>query len=115
MRVGIDLVLISRFENKQKSFFEKNFTNSEIEYASSKQNKAQTYAGMFACKEAFLKAIKKGIFNGIGLAEIEILHNNDGSPKLVLSKKIKKENKIKKCAISISHDGDFAVAICQIN
>lgn len=115
MRIGIDLILISRFEKKSVSFLSKNFTQNEIDYASKKPNPAQTYAGLFACKEAFLKAVSVGVFNGISLGEIEILHTQNGAPFLNLSKKIKKQFNIKKSSISISHEGENAIAICMIN
>lgn len=114
MRVGIDTILISRFEKKQKSFMQKTFTISEQEYAKTRKNLAETYAGIFACKEAFLKACEVGVLNGIKLTDIEVLHNENGAPYLNVSNQIKKQFKIKNIFVSISHDGDNATAVCVL-
>lgn len=115
MRVGIDLVKISRFKNKSDSFFEKYFTNAEITYAKTRKNFYESIAGIFACKEAFLKAIGVGVFKGIALKEVEVLHEEGGAPILSLSGKVKKQYKIKSTSVSISHEGTLSAAICAVN
>ena len=115
MRVGIDTILIKRFEKKSKNFIDKTFTFSEQEYVKTRKNLAESYAGLFACKEAFLKACEVGVLNGISLLDIEILHAKTGAPYLNISKQIRKTFKIKNVCVSLSHDGDNAVAICVLN
>ena len=115
MRVGIDLVKANRFKNKSESFFEKYFTQAEVQYSKTRKNFEESIAGIFACKEAFLKAIGIGVFKGITLKEVQVLHENNGAPFLTISQKVKKQYKIKNCAVSISHDNGYCVAICTIN
>jgi len=71
------------------------FTPKELSYAASKDNPRQTLAGIFAAKEAILKA-SNFVRN---LNEIEILPNQNGRPT---------------CAshnLSISHSADYVIAI----
>ena len=130
MRVGTDLVLIERFkdfaENTRK--LGRILTASEIEYVATKRGKnpvnakknppeVNTIAGLYASKEAVLKALGIGVNNGVGFKDVEILHDDYGAPYVVLYRNAKKwfENlKMKEIAINITHDGDFAHAICII-
>ena len=110
---GIDLVLINRFKNliNNKRFLEDNFNNSEIDYIN-KHNSLDTIAGIYAAKEAFLKALKKGI-NNYSLKDIEILHDNNNCPYINLHNNLKKDFNINNISISISHDGDYAIAMVK--
>ena len=115
MKAGIDTVLISRFENKQKKFIDNTFTTNEQEYVRTRKNMAETYAGLYACKESFLKALEVGVLNGISLTDLEVLHFESGAPYLNIPNEIRKKFKIKKVAVSISHDGEYASAVCVLN
>lgn len=88
------------------------FSKEEIEYAESKANPAMHYAAAFAAKEAVAKATGWGIA-GIGLNSL-FVRRTDSAPELVfnadLNKKLKKI-KIKKALLSISHEGNMAVAM----
>ncbi len=96
-KIGTDIVKISRMEKsiKNESFLRRVFTEKEIEYC----RKAENYAGIFAAKEAYFKAIGTGIT--APMTSIEILHNDRGKPYL---------NGILNCDVSVSHDGDYAIA-----
>lgn len=96
-KIGTDIVKISRMEKsiKNESFLRRVFTEKEIEYCKGTEN----YAGIFAAKEAYFKAIGTGIT--APMTSIEILHNDRGKPYL---------NGISNCDVSISHDGDYAIA-----
>ena len=113
--IGIDLIRCSRFEKKSSTFFKKYFTENEISYAKTRKNFKESIAGIFAAKEAFFKAIGIGLLNGFKMTDVEILHEEGGRPILKIKKELAKKFKIKKTSISISHDGDFAIAICEIN
>lgn len=117
--IGCDVVQISRFEKLagNDSFLKKYFTKTEIEYLCSKQNKTQTLAGLYACKEAVLKVLKIGIGGEIRLSNIEISHGKNGEPKLEFTPELNHYLSSQNCShidISISHDGDYAFAVCQI-
>ena len=110
--IGCDIVKINRFDLlcEDHVFLEKYFTAGEQEYVASKLKKSQTLAGIFACKEAVLKALKLGIGSRIRLKDVEILHDENGAPTVNVKGM---ENKI--FEVSISHDGDYAMAVCLIS
>lgn len=117
MKVGIDYVSSERFKKliKNKNFLEKNFTKGEIEYFLSKPKQKESLAGLFAAKEAFLKALQIGVFNGISLNELEVTHNQNGAPELKIKPETKKKFNINEISISVSHDNNAVVAICVLN
>ena len=96
-KIGTDIVKISRIEKsiKSPSFLNKVFSEEERAYC----KKAENFAGLFAAKEAYLKAVETGI--KLPLSDVEILHNENGKPYI---------NGVQNCDLSISHDGDYAVA-----
>lgn len=106
MSTGIDIVLINRFANINDAFLNKYFTNLEREYIN---NHINTLAGIFAAKEAIIKAIGMGIGN-ISLKNIEINHDELGKPFVRLYNELNQYNSTD-FAISISHDGEYAIAI----
>ncbi len=101
---GIDITLISRMEKsiEKDAFLRKVFTEAERAYIAGKKNRAQTAAGMFCAKEAFMKACGVGL-GSIALQTIEILHTEKGAPYI----QYKTDQKIH---LSISHMGDIAIA-----
>ena len=111
---GIDLVDINRFKNSinDDTFLNKVFNEKEIEYIK-KHESLDTIAGIFAAKEAMLKAIKKGI-NNYSLKDIEISHDDNNAPFIILHNNIKSDYDIDNISLSISHDKDYAIAIVSI-
>lgn len=103
--IGIDIVEIRRFSFKKNII--KIFTKEELDYASSKANYCQSLAGIFAAKEAALKAYGLKI-SSIIRKKIEIRHINNIPILYIDSVKTN-------ASISISHDGDYAVAVCQMS
>tara|TARA_Y100001936_G_scaffold70711_1_gene69837 strand:- start:1834 stop:2178 length:345 start_codon:yes stop_codon:yes gene_type:complete len=103
--IGIDIVDIDRFRKKEygknKIFYEKIFSKSEIKYCLSFKNKSEHFAGKFAIKEA----VKKSIKEKISFTEIVTSHNNS-KPKIILKKKLNY-----RFLVSISHEKDFAIAM----
>ena len=108
---GIDIVKISRFKNliNDKFFMNKNFNEKEIKYIN---NNIETLAGLYASKEALLKALKKGI-NNYNLKDIEVIHDSNKAPSFIFYNELEKLN-INSISLSISHDGDYAIAIVSI-
>lgn len=96
-KIGTDIVKISRIEKsiKKDTFLQQVFTDREREYC----KRPESFAGIFACKEAYFKATGTGI--KFPLTDIEILHNDKGKPYI---------NGIKNSDVSISHDGEYAIA-----
>jgi holo-[acyl-carrier protein] synthase len=113
--IGVDIVDIKSFTrsfNKSKRFRQRVFTEKEIKYCESKNNKYQHYAARFAAKEAVMKAIGTGWDKSIQWKQIEILNLENGRPVLLFYGKIKERmtenNSI--CYISLSHSETQSIA-----
>ena len=114
MQTGIDLVKIDSFTKlmDNETFINNNFNESEINYLHDHYS-TQTLAGLYASKEALLKALKKGI-NNYSLKDIEIIHDDNNAPSILLHNSLKNDFDIKHISLSISHDGNYATAIVLI-
>ena len=106
--VGVDLVDLNRFEHKianTPALIEKIFHQDEREAP------PRTLAGRFAAKEALVKAF--GGSTGMHWHEVVVGKNELGAPFFSLSGStalVAIEKGIHKLHLSISHDGDFAIA-----
>lgn len=112
--LGIDLENVSRFKNWTDKQFERVFSKTEIEYANKFQNKLSHFCGFYCVKEALVKALdnKKLKYN-----QLEVLHTNSGKPYLNLNKyltNILKKQNLSEIEISISHSGDYAIAVVEL-
>ena len=95
-------------------FVKRFFSEDEIAYASSEGAlSTERFAARFAAKEAAIKAF--GLTHvGIDWREIEVLRSTDGRCSLRLHGKAALHAQVSRdedVAISLSHDGDYAVAI----
>lgn len=107
---GVDIIKIDRFNSlkNNSSFMNSIFSEKEIEYINYHNSNTHTIAGMYAAKEAFLKALKKGI-NNHSLKDIEISHDDNNAPFIISN--IGDTNNI---SLSISHDSEYAIAFVSI-
>ena len=98
MNIGIDIVKISRFENKDIHFIKRVLTEKELLFYNNliEEKKTQYLASRWACKEAIYKANKDEHY-----LSYSILNKENGEPYVDGHEEIK---------ISISHDGEYAVA-----
>ncbi|HIE34643.1 MAG TPA: holo-ACP synthase [Campylobacterales bacterium] len=112
--IGVDIVKIERIENMIKRFgnkgLERFLNSSEIDSA----KKVETIAGYWAAKEAIAKALKSGIGKELSFKDITIFKEKSGAPNFKLSKHLNKKFNIKDCSLSISHDGEYAIAVAAI-
>ncbi len=76
IRTGIDIVELSQFAKNLESnaFIRKVFTPAEIAICEGARNSGQCYAGKFAVKEAFMKAVGQGIRQEVWFTQIEVLN-----------------------------------------
>lgn len=91
--LGCDIVQISRFDKGDdflQRFMCKHFTATEIKEIEQK-NGIPNYdelkiavATRFAAKEAMSKALGTGFRNGIALKDIEVVHDSQGKPEIIL-------------------------------
>ena len=108
--VGLDLCQISRMEEAitHPRFFQRVFSENERQYLASRGKLAgQSAAGLYAAKEAYLKALGTGI-NTADLASVEIDHDGRGQPYY------RRPETGTDAYLSISHDGDTAAAVCVL-
>ncbi|NLJ83956.1 MAG: holo-ACP synthase [Halanaerobiaceae bacterium] len=111
---GIDLVSVKRIERTIQrwglKFILKVFTPGEIEYCEGKEARYQHYAARFAAKEAAVKMLGKT--TGIGWKDIEVSHDRDGRPVLLLHGRARLQAErlgIRRVHIAISHEREMAV------
>ena len=112
--VGLDICEVSRMEKAiaHPRFLERVFSETEREYLKSKgSTAAQTAAGLYAAKEAYLKARGTGI-DSLSLNLIEIVHGQQGQPYYRLNGLY--EGSRLTAHLSISHDGGVAAAVCVL-
>ncbi len=104
--IGIDIVDVSRIaravERFGDRFLTRVFTDEELRYAQSRKNMYQTLAGRFAAKEAFIKALGKG------LPWKEIMVSGAGGKPFVTCRGIRYDG------VSISHEKAYAVSVVII-
>lgn len=115
--IGTDIISVNRVKSKIESddgFKDSIFTQKEIKYCDDKVNSHCNYAGRFAAKEAFLKALGCGLRDGMKFTDIEIENNNLGKPVIhIYNKVLEKSNNIgiSNISISISHEREYATAV----
>ncbi len=102
VKVGVDSVYIPRFRTALSKIIDKAFSPREL-----KNSEAEHLAGIFAAKEAAMKALSLKAGSWLN---IEIANKKSGKPVVKLAKNLSK-GKIVSCDLSISHNGDYAIAI----
>lgn len=106
VRVGSDILFLPKFQKSFQSYPEK-FKRDIFFESELKIQDIPHLAGIFSTKEAVIKALdlKAGSWKFI-----EISNSKTGKPLLKLSKEISQKN-IESCDISISHHGDYVMAV----
>jgi phosphopantetheine--protein transferase-like protein len=102
--LGLDLQDITKLPQvtdfRSDPFYSRNFTDREIAYCIQRPEPIASFGGLWAAKEAIVKSgaftpAKSGIYG-----DIEISHSPEGAPTYP------------GCMLSISHEGNLAVAVC---
>jgi holo-[acyl-carrier protein] synthase len=119
--IGIDIIEIDRMEKALRrhgdQFAEKIFTEEEQKYCNRSGRdriRAQCYAGRFAAKEAFVKALGTGLRGGLGWTDIEVVNDPLGKPVLVLHGGAESESARRNLSclhLTISHSRTAAAAV----
>ena len=119
--IGVDIVKIERFrravERRRRKFLEKIFTEEELEYCFSMKDPYPHLAGRFCVKEAVLKSLGLGIGMGVKLKDIIVCLDKSGKPYINAGDSLKKlMNKApgSRILISISHSGEYVVAVALL-
>jgi len=112
--IGIDLIKTSRMNRLMDRFGEKALQKflSDEEILLVKNYK--TASGFWAVKEAASKALGVGIGKECSFHDIVISKTTKGAPLIKLSEKIVKNFNITDTSVSITHDGEYAIAVVAI-
>ena len=115
--IGIDLCEISRMEKLLEGdhFLARYFSPGEQVYIRGRGKAgAQSMAGIYAAKEALVKALGCGIVTA-DLSAVEVTHDKYGKPAYVLEgeyARLAEDKRISSFHLSITHDGGMAAAVC---
>jgi holo-[acyl-carrier protein] synthase len=112
--IGIDLIKIDRMKRFMERFGDqglKKFLNpEEIKLIKNHRNAA----GFWAAKEACSKALGCGIGRECGFHDITLIKSPKGAPLIELSPKVVQLFNVSNVAVSITHDGDYAIAVVAL-
>ena len=105
MKIGVDVVAVTRFRKLKKDapLLYRVFTDAERQYCNQYRDSAPHFAGLYAAKEAASKALGCERFP---ILSLEIRHTPTGAPVLY-----NRNGKRLRAAISISHERSVAVAV----
>ena len=116
MKLGNDIIEIDRIRQaieRSSSFVERVYTPHEIEYCESRnKGRYESFAGIYAAKEAFIKALGTGMRHG-SWQDIEIYHDELGAPLIRLQdtfKNIYETSGYTNIHVSISHCKEYAMS-----
>ncbi len=114
---GIDIVSVDRIDQMLRDhaqrFMDRCFTADEQAYCNPMQRRAEHFAARFAAKEALLKAMGKGLTDGIEWTNIEIRRDPSGQPSVHLAGRaaaVASDLRIERFFVSLSHTDSHAVA-----
>jgi holo-[acyl-carrier protein] synthase len=112
--LGVDIIKVARIADALTRFgarfSARVLTPAERAYV---RDRPETFAGRWAAKEAVSKVLGLGV-RGIGWREIEIERLPTGQPSVRLHDRAARRAEqlgMSRIAVSISHEGDYAVAI----
>ncbi|MDL0080876.1 MULTISPECIES: holo-ACP synthase [Helicobacter] len=116
--IGIDLVKISRVERAIERYGEKFLARflceSEREILAHKAYAPRSVAGFWAAKEACAKALGVGIGDRLRFVDMCLSYAPTNAPLLKLDSRKCAEFGVESLAVSVSHDGGFAIAVVAI-
>jgi holo-[acyl-carrier protein] synthase len=115
--IGLDLVDVDRFaramERHGDAFVARICRDGEAK-ALTGRPRVTHLAGLFAAKEAAMKALGTGWAAGIGFRQIEVERDAGGAPRLRLhgaAEALARSRGVVATHLSITHDGESAVAV----
>jgi holo-[acyl-carrier protein] synthase len=116
--IGTDITHVERIKKLPPEAVARILTEREAEYCNRHKPPHERIAGRFAAKEAILKALGTGWAQGLGWQQIEILPDASGAPKVTLrDAALEKMRSLgaTRCHLSISHQGEYAVAYALLD
>lgn len=119
--IGVDIASIERMKlainRSGEKFLNLVYSKKEQDYCEQAEKKYERYSACWAAKEAAVKALGTGFRYSISFKDIELISGDGSRPTLHLSGKfleIMKEKKVNHSQVSISHEGESAVAVVML-
>ena len=112
--IGIDLIKTSRMNRLIERFGEKALQKFLCDDEIILIKNYKTASGFWAAKEACSKALGVGIGAKCNFHDILIYKTASGAPKIKLSQKLIDNFNIADVSLSITHDGEYAIAVVAI-
>lgn len=112
--IGIDLIKTDRMKRFLERFGDRGLQKflSDNELLLIKNYRSA--AGFWAAKEACAKALGCGIGAECSFHDILISKTPKGAPLIDLSSRVKERFSITSLSLSITHDGDYAIAVVAL-
>ncbi|MGE4511602.1 MAG: holo-ACP synthase [Sulfurimonadaceae bacterium] len=112
--IGIDIIKTSRMEKLVERFGEKALLRFLRPQEVTLVKNHKTASGFWAAKEACSKALGVGIGAECSFYDITIAKSPKGAPLLYLSDSLMQKFRIKNTSVSITHDGEYAIAVVAL-
>ena len=119
--LGVDVVEVSRvdqiLERHPERFVDRLCRRGEARRRGSRAAWAQHVGGLFAAKEAVLKALGTGWARGLSLRQVEIRHTDEGQPLVRLHGEAARragDMGVTRIHLTISHERTVAVAVAVL-
>jgi holo-[acyl-carrier protein] synthase len=115
--IGTDIIECPRIgkmmENHGELFLRRVYTDREIRYCQSRKHAIEHFAGLWAAKEAILKALGGNWSRGISWTDIEVRQGSGALPRVLVggnAKEVAVAKGIGDILVSISHCRTYATA-----
>ncbi|MDH4214033.1 MAG: holo-ACP synthase [Candidatus Thorarchaeota archaeon] len=107
--IGVDIIEIKRFRelDLESNFFNRIFTEQEMDYCSRYSDPFPHLAVIFAAKEATIKAMTRRL--SLSMKSIDVFHDENDSPYVSISNLPDIE-----IILSLAHSSQYAVAIACV-
>ena len=116
--IGTDVVELDHFtevvDKSRPGFLERLFTQREITHCERFKDRMASYAAIFAAKEAFLKALRTGLAQGIRWTDVEVIHEESGAPRIVAHNRCAELLGEGRAHASLTHSRRSAAAVVVI-
>ncbi|ABM58293.1 holo-ACP synthase [Verminephrobacter eiseniae] len=121
MHIGIDIVEVPRIAKAlnrgDKGFLNAVYTAGEAAHIEQAHAGDVRAAGIWAAKEAVVKAFGVGFSEGVTFRDVEVRYTATGQPQAVLSGKLASlavDRSLQVLSISISHTENYAAATALV-